>query len=65
MGDTVGDPFKDTSGPSLNILIKLMSVVSLVLAPWFVRVWAERGADEVGVQSLIESARALVTALLG
>ncbi|RLB58184.1 MAG: sodium-translocating pyrophosphatase [Deltaproteobacteria bacterium] len=33
VGDTVGDPFKDTSGPSLNILIKLMSVVSLVLAP--------------------------------
>ncbi len=36
VGDTVGDPFKDTSGPSLNILIKLMAVVSLVLAPWFV-----------------------------
>ena len=34
VGDTVGDPFKDTSGPSLNILIKLMAVVSLVLAPW-------------------------------
>ena len=38
VGDTVGDPFKDTSGPSMNILIKLMSVVSLVLAPWFVKV---------------------------
>jgi K(+)-stimulated pyrophosphate-energized sodium pump len=33
VGDTVGDPFKDTAGPSLNILIKLVSVISLVLAP--------------------------------
>ena len=36
VGDTVGDPFKDTSGPSLNILVKLMTVVGLVFLPWFV-----------------------------
>jgi len=35
VGDTVGDPFKDTSGPSINILIKLMTVVGLVFLPWF------------------------------
>lgn len=38
VGDTVGDPFKDTSGPSINILIKLMTVVSLVFAPIFIRI---------------------------
>jgi len=38
VGDTVGDPFKDTSGPSMNILIKLMSVVSLVFGPMFLNV---------------------------
>jgi len=35
IGDTIGDPLKDTSGPSLNILIKLMAVESLVFAPFF------------------------------
>ncbi len=36
VGDTVGDPFKDTSGPSLNILVKLMTVVAVIFLPWFI-----------------------------
>ena len=36
VGDTVGDPFKDTAGPSLHVLIKLLSTITLVLAPLYV-----------------------------
>ncbi|NLE59927.1 MAG: hypothetical protein GX616_16365, partial [Planctomycetes bacterium] len=43
-GDTVGDPFKDTSGPSLNILIKLMSMVSVVFAGLIVKFAPQIGA---------------------
>jgi K(+)-stimulated pyrophosphate-energized sodium pump len=66
VGDTVGDPFKDTSGPSMNILIKLMSVVSLVLAPWFARVHEVDGAQASAAPAALWSAlRQLVTALFG
>uniref|UniRef100_A0A7S1GB81 H(+)-exporting diphosphatase n=1 Tax=Bicosoecida sp. CB-2014 TaxID=1486930 RepID=A0A7S1GB81_9STRA len=52
-GDTVGDPFKDTSGPALNILIKLMSIVSLVLAPTFKTMDNPEGFGEAGVVGAI------------
>ncbi len=47
VGDTVGDPFKDTSGPSLNILLKLMSVVALVIAPMI----ALDAIDKIGMET--------------
>jgi len=49
-GDTVGDPFKDTSGPSMNILIKLMSIVSLVIAPTLAQISNAKKSDEAVTQ---------------
>jgi K(+)-stimulated pyrophosphate-energized sodium pump len=53
-GDTVGDPFKDTSGPSMNILIKLMSIVSLVIAPHIARVGGEHGMAPAPLKEHVE-----------
>jgi K(+)-stimulated pyrophosphate-energized sodium pump len=65
VGDTVGDPFKDTSGPSMNILIKLMSVVSLVLAPWFVAVHGGNPEGVAAAPAILEALQAAFSSLIG
>ena len=54
-GDTVGDPFKDTSGPSMNILIKLMSIVSLVIAPSLAMMSSHGSENNIGQNTNIEN----------
>jgi K(+)-stimulated pyrophosphate-energized sodium pump len=60
VGDTVGDPFKDTSGPSLNILLKLVSIVALVIAPWIAVKAETQTPVPSSVPAVVEPAEAVV-----
>ena len=54
-GDTVGDPFKDTSGPSMNILIKLMSIVALVIAPTIAKIHSGKAAHAITAPKAVKA----------
>jgi K(+)-stimulated pyrophosphate-energized sodium pump len=64
-GDTVGDPFKDTSGPSMNILIKLMSIVSLVLAPTLAMTFSEKNFENEAANRKVEKSSIYSTTKTG